>query len=376
MELIINDRIRNRAVDRFNSFKVSLKYNSVASTFSFDFYYDPDVLELKEMACIGHMHICQLRHNKELFLTGMILSEGFNHSPVKQLTAIGGYALPGQLEDCSIPTNGAIDAAIAAGNLKLKPGDIIPYAYPLQSDGLSLRQIAEKLIAPFKLTMTIDPAVKDLMEQPFEETTADAKDSIKKYLTELALQKNINVTHNEKGHLYFTRVRTDMKPILNFNIPKGGLPGVQVSLKFDGQKMHSQITVVKQGDDEDDIAGEYTVTNPFVPFIFRPKTIEQTSGTNVDTALAARNARADELRALTLTLTIDRWDVNGKLIKPNNLISIIDPENYIFKKTNFFIESIDYSGNEKEMTAILHCVLPCVYDGTEPVYIFSGINLH
>jgi len=375
MELVIFDRIRNRKVDKFNSFHISLKYNSFSSPFSFDYYFDPDVFELKEMACVGHYHICRLYHNGELMLTGMMLSQAFNHSPIKQLVAIGGYSISGILEDCSIPTNAAIDAALAIGNLKIKPGEIKPYC-PLQSDGLSLRQIAEKLLAPFKLNMIVDPDVIGIMDEVFEESTAEPKDSIKAYLTELATQKNIIITHDAKGNVVFTKIKTDLKPIYYFNVPKGGLPGVEIGLHFNGQHMHSQITVVKQADVDDENAGESTVTNPYVPFIFRPKTIIQTSGNDIDTELAAKNALADELRNLSVTVKLDRWIINDKIIRPGSLISIKDPENYIFNKTDFFIESIDFTGNQREETCTMHCVLPESYNGATPKYIFKGINLH
>lgn len=375
MELVIFDRIRNRKVDKFNSFHISLKYNSVASPFSFDYYFDPDVFELKEMGCIGHYHICRLYHNGELMLTGMMLSEAFNHSPIKELVAIGGYSISGILEDCSVPTNSAIDAALAVGNLKIKPGEIKPYC-PLQSDGLSLRQIAQKLLAPFKLGMVVDPDVSASMDEVFGESTAESKDSIKSYLTQLATQKNIIITHNEKGALVFTKIKTDLKPIYYFNVPKGGLPGVQIGLHFNGAHMHSQITVVKQADVDDDNAGESTVTNPYVPFIFRPKTIIQTSGNDIDTELAAKNALAEELRNLSVSVKLDRWVINNKIIRPGTIISIKDPENYIFNKTDFFIESIDFTGNQREEICTMHCVLPESYNGGDPKYIFKGINLH
>ncbi len=375
MELVIFDRIRNRKVSKFNSFHISLKYNSFSSPFSFDYYFDPDVFELKEMACVGHYHICRLYHNGELMLTGMMLSQAFNHSPIKQLVAIGGYSISGILEDCSIPTNAAIDAALAIGNLKIKPGEIKPYC-PLQSDGLSLRQISEKLLAPFKLTMIVDPDVSAAMDEVFGESTAEPKDSIKSYLTELATQKNIIITHNAKGNVVFTKIKTDLKPIFYFNVPKGGLPGVDIGLHFNGQQVHSQITVVKQADVDDENAGESTVTNPYVPFIFRPKTIIQTSGNDLDTELAAKNALADELRNLSVTVKLDRWIINNKIIRPGSIISIKDPENYIFNKTDFFIESIDFTGNQREETCTMHCVLPECYNGGVPKYIFKGINLH
>jgi prophage tail gpP-like protein len=378
MELVINDRIRNRKIEFFNSFNISLKYNSLASTFSFDFYYDPDVDEQKQMACVGHYHLCQLFHEGELILTGQILSEAFADSQTKSLVPISGYALPGILEDCQVPVNKAIDLAIASGNLKLpKTSPAIPYAYPIQDESLTLRQIVTKYIAPFPhLKFVVDPAVDALMDEQITETAIEPKDTIKHYINELASQKNINLTHNEKGEIFFTRVKTNLKPVLRFNVPKGGLPGTKMKLMFNGQQMHSHITVMKQADIDDVNAGEETVVNPYVPFVFRPKTIIQSAGTNTDTLLAAKNARAAELRELTLTVEIDRWQINNKMIKPNNLITVTNPEIYIFKPTNFFIESIDYKGNEKELTAILHCVLPSCYDGSEPDYIYKGINIH
>lgn len=386
MELIINDRIRQRKVDKFNSVKVVLRYNSIASPFSFDFFYDPDIIETKELACIGHYHICKLYHNGELMLTGQMLSEAFTNSSVRQLVAIGGYSLPGILEDSHIPTNDAIDEAMASVtkvgnqpksiNLKVKPGDPKPYCYPLQADGLTLREIATKLLAPFGIRMVVDDSVKAEMDDPFSETSADAKDTVKHYLTELATQKNINITHDRYGNVVFTKVNTNVKPIFFFDVPRGGLPGTKMAMHFNGQQMHSQITVMQQADADVDNAGESTVTNPYVPFIFRPKTIIQSSGTNIDTELAAKNALAAELKNMTITVTIDRWAINNKLIFPGQLISVKNPEIYIFNKTDFLIESIEFSADQKEETAVMTCVLPEVYNNNTPQYIFRGINLH
>lgn len=379
MELVINDRIRNRKVSLFNSFNISLKYNAVASTFALDFYFDPDNIEQKEMACVGHFHLCKLSHNGELLMTAQILSEAFTSSgnPPRTLVPISGYSLPGVLEDCQVPTNAAIDAAIAVGNLKPpKTSPAAPYCYPIQDEGLTLRQIAKKYIAPFNLEMVVDSSVEAEMDQVIPETDIKPKDTIKHYLTELATQKNVNLTHDEQGRLVFTRIKTKLQSVLDFDVPKGGLPGVRMNMAFDGQQMHSQITVVKQAGVEDENAGEATVTNPFVPFVFRPKTIIQSSGNDIDTELAAKNALADELKNLKFKIAIDRWDVNSKLIKPANVITVKNPEIYLYKKTTLFIESIDYTGNQKEMTAVLNCCLPEVYNGQTPAYLFKGINLH
>lgn len=376
MELIINDRIRQRKATFFNSFNLSLKYNTLASTFSFDFFYDPDVLEQKEMACIGHYHICKVIHNEQLMLTGYILSEAFSDSAKKHLVAIGGYSLPGVLEDCQVPTNEAVLKAIASGRLK-SGGVNLPFSYPLQDNNLTLLQIAEKYVSPFGLKVLVDPLVAAVVSIPLiTETTIKPTDTIKSYLTDLALCRNVNLTHDRFGNLYFTQAKTDLLPKLDFNVPKGGLPGVQMEMHFDGQSMHSHITAIRQAELDTLNAGEATVSNPYVPFVFRPKTFVVNSGDNNTVQKAAENARADELRGLQLTISIDRWDVNGIVLFPNNTVTVKNPDIYLFKKTKFFIEAIDYSGDEKSMKAVLHCVLPEVYNGKEPSYIFQGINLH
>lgn len=379
MELIINDRIRNRKVEFFNEFNLHLKFNSIASSFQLEYFYDPNVTETKEMSCVGHYHICYLYHNGVLLLTGYILSIKFHSKKVKQLVSISGYSLPGFLNDCNIASNQSVDTAIdTVGNLKWKTAIPRPYGYSLQNDGLSLRQIAEKLLAPFKLQIVINSSVSDLMDEVFEETTAKATESVANYLTDLAAQKNIIITHDEKGNVVFTRVSTNLVPILDFNISEQQtIPAVEMELDFNGQAMHSQITVFKEKDPDEENAAENTVSNPYVPFVFRPRTIIQNSGTDVDTLLAAKNARAVELRALQLNVSVNQWeDKNGNIIKPGNTLSMVNPEIYIFKKTDFFIEEVELHGNQKSFTAKMHCVPKAVYDGSEPVYIFAGINLH
>jgi prophage tail gpP-like protein len=346
----INDRIRNRKVDFFNNFQLSLKYDSVASTFGFSYYFDPDNIEHKEMSCIGHDHIATIEHNNEILLTGYLMAQDFNDSDKREMSSFGGYSLPGFLEDCQMPLNA------------------------LQSDSLSLRQIAQKLIQPFKLRMVVDPSVTSKMDAVFEVTTGNEAQTVKDFLTELATQKNIIITHNEKGDLVFTSAKTSSKPILNFE--DGGVPFTNMRLSFNGQPMHSEITVVKQADDEGGNAGEATVKNPYVPFVYRPRVVTQSSGNDNDTLQAAKNILASELRNLKLTIVTDRWHVNGKVIKPNNMITVKNPRVYLYKKTDWFVESVDLKGDNKELTATLTCVLPEVYNGNTPKYIFQGINLH
>lgn len=351
MILKINDRIRTRKVDYFNSINVSLRYDSIGSTFSFGYYFNPDNIEHKEMSCVGHYHIVEIEHLDEVLLTGYILSQQFTDESVKQLANYSGYSLTGVLEDCEIPTS----------------------IYPLQSDGLTLLEIARKICNPFGIKIVVDPSVLDDMNKVYNTSTAKSDNNIKSYLTTLAKQRDIILSHTNKGKLLFTKANTNSLPIALID---GNTPGVTMSLQFNGQGMHSHITMVKEADIDNDNAGEYTVRNPYVPFVFRPRVIKQSSGDDIDTVKAAQNALAAELKNLVVNINVDRWDINGKIIRPNQIISVLNPEIYLYKRVDLFIESVDYFGDNERQTATLKCVLPEVYNGKTPKYLFEGINLH
>lgn len=340
-------KVHNKKYDFFNGVAVNLKYDSVASTFSFNAYFNPENNDQKNLLNVGHYHPVKVEHEDELLITGTILSNSLKTSSKKELAGIGGYSLPGVLEDCNIPVS----------------------LYPLQADKLSLREIAQRLIAPFKLEMVIDSDVNTLMNKVYTNSTADEHQTIKQYLTELATQRNIVLSHTEDGELLFTKAKTKKQPIIK--IESGGQPFTNIALVFNGQAMHSHITVQKQANADGGSAGESTIRNPFVPFTFRSKVITQNSGDDNDTAQAAKNALSVELKNLRLTVVLDRWTIDNKIIRPNNIISVISPDIFLYTKTNWFIESVTFKGDNKAKTATLGCVLPSVYDNSTPVNIFE-----
>jgi prophage tail gpP-like protein len=354
--LKINDRIRNRKVEKFNSFNVSQRFDSVGGTFSFSFYFEPNDNELKELLCIGHYHICTLEFNNEMVLKGNIISQSFGSQSARSYVNLAGYSLPGVLEDSNIPTS----------------------VYPLQSDGLTIRQIVSKLLQPFGIKFKVDNVVAARMNTVLSTATASESATVKGYISSLCAQQNIIITNTPEGELLFTQIDTTKKPILNFDTTKGlSQPATSFKLSFDGQAMHSHITVMKQADIDGGNAGQHTIRNPYViNSVFRPKTIIQTSGTDTDSSKVARQALANELKGLKLIIEVNTWVVDGKLLRTGEFITVINPDIYLYKKSTWFIEGIDFSGDNKRNVATLTCVLPEVYSQKVPEYLFKGINLH
>lgn len=350
MELAIYDREVNRMVKYFARFSLLLKYDSVGSVFSFDFAYNPDNREHQLMVFPCRYNLARVYHNGSLLMTGFILSQGFGERPEPELTTFSGYSVPGVLEDSQIPVT----------------------AYPLQSDGLTLKQIAEKLLRPFQIVIDIDPAVEDQMNIVYEKATAEPTESVKDFICKLANQRNIIVSHTPVGHLLFTRANVNSEPIFHF---ESSMPGTTFEMSINGQGMHSPIWVVKQADKDGGNAGQAVVTNPYVPedtTAFRPKVVIQDAGTDNDTLKVAQNELAKELKNISLTINTDRWEINGNVILPNNIITVIAPDLFILKKTRFFIESVKLEGDANPKKATLTCVLPEVYNGEVPVNIFTS----
>jgi len=356
--LTIYDRFKIRKVEYFSNFQLSLGYDQFGSTFSFSFYFDPNNPDHKELACVTHYHTCTVQHNDEILMRGFALSQGFTYNPEKQLATISGYSTPGILEDCVIP----------------------PDLYPLQSDGVSLFNIAEKLTQPWKLkyglNVVVDPSVADRVNKPFKKITASEGSTIASFLAEMAQQKRVIVSHNEKGELLLTEAKTTGAPLIEFDFTQGLIPGTDFQMSFDGQGMHSHIYVMGQASPDGGNAREAMVMNPYCPIVYRPTVVSQSSGDDIDSNEVAMRALASELEGLTLKIETDRWIVDGKIIKPNNIITIIAPELYIYKKATWFIRSIDFTGDAEKTTATLNCVIPEVVNGKYPVSIFQGINMH
>jgi len=334
---------------------LDLVHDSVGSTFNFKFLFDPENPEHVELTTPGHYHECTVEFDDELLLTGYILNHKFRQSSVPHMAEFSGYSLPGVLEDCEIPTS----------------------LYPLQSDGLSLTSIAQRLIQPFKLKMEVDAAVSARMNASFKKSTASETAKVKDYLVELAAQKNIIISHNAAGNLLFTEAKTEVDPIISFDLRTENPIGTSFDFEVNGQGMHKYITLQKQASKDGGNAGEQRVRNPLVAGnIFRESVQSQSSGDDNDTGEAAKRALADQIRNVKLTITTDQWKVGGKIVRPNNIIEIIAPKLFIFKKRRFYIESVSLQGDETKTTATWNCVMPEVYNGKIPVNIFDGINLH
>lgn len=340
--------IDGRQYDFFNKVSLDLKYGYAASTFSFSALFDPDnATHRRIFRPLSYQDVVITSELGETLLTGTILRHKFPRSSKRELSTFSGYSKSGVLGDCTIPKS----------------------VYPLEFTNLSFEELATRLIEPFGIDLFIqDFGV--VAEQIIDSITAQNTESVYGFLNNIISQRNLVLTNSPLGNLVLTRPNANSEPVASF---RQSIPVTKINLDVNGQALHSQLTALKQADIANNNASDETISNPLVTS-FRPTLKEQNVGNDVTVEDAARNIRASELRNIKLTIETDRWtwlrNRTPETMTPNNVVSVIAPDNYIFNRTNFFVESVKLNLDENKETAILTCVLPEVYNNNEPQNIF------
>lgn len=339
-------KIQGQRFDFFNEFEVSLVYNGIASTFSFSGLKLAD--DQRELFRHLSFHDVHVLFGDEKLITGIALNTTTSVDNNVNSASISGYSKTGVLEDCEIPVS----------------------LYPLQSDGLSLRQIIEKIIKSFGLKLVVHTSVIAQADKIYETSTAEHEQKIVSYFAELTKQRNVILTHDNLGNVVLTKLNLNEHSVATYT---ENMPTTKITVSANGQSMHSEITVQKQASIGTDAEGQQTATNSLIKK-YRPTVKKQSSGDNSDTEDGAEMIRSSELRNISLTIETDRWKwTDGKrvsIIKPNHIIEVESPSNFINKKTRFFVEKISYKGNNEGISAVIQCVLPEVYNGKQPKNIF------
>lgn len=346
---MISVKIDGKNYEGFGNVNLNLTFDAVASTFSFDAYFDPDNDEHRKLfKPLGYKSV-EIREDSTLLLTGVILASQFTASANSSQIPVSGYSKTGVLENCSIPAE----------------------LYPLETNNKSLIEITERLIAPFGIGLVVNAEIADDAKKLYTSTTAPNADSVAGYLSELASQRNITLSHDAAGNLVLARPKKSKAAAATYI---ENMPAVTMALSVDGQSMHSSVTVIRQGAIDNDLNGEANRANPLIS-AYRPLVKEQTKGGNGDTDKATDNALASELSAITLTITSDRWQwFDGRklvIIQPNSYISVMAKSLFLSKKSTWFVRAVTLTESASGRSAVLDCVLPEAINGEEPINPFS-----
>lgn len=319
----------------FSDWNITLKFNSIAHVFSFNAKRELTdyILDYPE---------CKIYDdNDDLLLTGTVFAPVLKTTPKPEFIRYTGYGLAGVLEDSKIPKS----------------------LYPLQFDNLSLAQITEKLLGPFNLGYNFLSNVAGDLDKKYTKLTIEPDTSVKQILNNLASQRNIFLTSNEFGEIFFTRY--EPSKFLPSEYFVEGEPGLtDLALNINSQALHSEITVLKEASKDNPDAGEATINNPYID-VFRPNVKKLTSGDIFDVEQAARNALSAELANIRITFNTTRQ------VKQGETISLQAPSLKIKHATEFFAEQVVIKGTIKRTNSYsVTCVLTDVYTDNDVKNIF------
>lgn len=335
-------RINNKIFLFFNNFAVKLNLDTVASTFSFIAKFNPDNADHKLLfKPLSFPKIEIFKDDDTLLLTGEIIDHDFNSIENPDLVKVSGYSKGGKLEAVNIPYS----------------------SYPLESINRTLIEITERLLKPFDLELIVDPGVLDDANLIYKKSIADPTESIKAYLSKLTAQRNIVLSHNNKGDIVYFKLVIPATPKISFNAQNT----TKMFFNIKGKSMHSDITVIRQPSNKNkNLTPVDTVKNPLIEG-FRTTVKTLSSGTDTDTSKAADNVLASELLNLQLNITIPRWED----LWPGDLVEVQNKEIYLYEKTKFTIRSVQLNETQSSKTMDLSLVLPEAYTGEEPKKIFG-----
>lgn len=420
MELKVNGHIYKL----YNEVNISLKYDSISDLFSYRLYFDPNNPQHKADFRPGIFPTCTITHGGVLVMTGTILKYSFASAgdPPKQLVIISGYSITGVLDDCCVLNTNSMEGA-GSKVIDINSTTIAIPPASLQFDGLNLPQIASLVIGYYVLNLKIDPELANDPDftKPYPHVAIDDDithtkpgQKVSEFLNDLCKEKSVVLSHDRHGNVLLTRAHVDKivtTSSTTVSITSNDTPGIGrgefttttqtsvkttsasrpvlhhfedndpvlnktqrkdatwlgINLDFNGQALHRVLQSVGQKNGKEDNALDSAITNPFVAKgVDRYTRIAQNYGDATDTPDTVRSLLGDELKGIILTIDIQGWTLGGNLVVPNQLVTVISPENYLYHKTTWFIQEVDFYGDEKMETATLTCVIPACF-GNDPV---------
>jgi len=358
-------KINGKIIENYTALKMSRSLDSIASTFAFSVRFNPENDDHKELFKPLQYYDCLIySDNDDLMMTGTILNHQFDSDSGSNLASISGYSKSGILEDVTIP----------------------PSLYPLESINRSLRDIVDRLCSYYGISVvyalgdngTIDDdfvknfktkikpyrepkrkrssETSESTERVYKKTTAEPTETVKSYVSKLTSQRNLLLSHDNKGNVVIFKVNTKQKPKYFFN--KETL--LKASSSWNGQAMHSEINVVRQPSMEN--AGVSTVDKVKSFYINknRPLTKVLSSGEDTDTKKAAENEYANELKNITLKIELQGLYYD---IKPGDLLNLHLHEVYSFAYSRWMVSTIDFEINENSTSTSINLLLPESFTG-------------
>lgn len=287
----------------------------------------------------------EVRVNGEPLFTGTMIDVKPNLTVDERVVQISAYSKAAVLEDSNIPANQA----------------------PFEARGLSLRQIAERLGAPFGISvaMTVpDPSAfkKVNTKQRTLDTKLESDQKIQDFLGDLARQRGLVISDTARGDLLFQKSVAPGNPVARFE--EGTPPLLSVTPTLNPQQYFTEITgfrLAKRGSAGSaytERSRERLAGGVLRSLSFRIDDVEKA---DVPAAVRAHIGRM-LAEAVSYVIVVPTWrDPHGKLWAPNSTVVLKAPSAFVYRDYEFLIRDVVLHQSRDERTASLGLVMPGVF---------------
>lgn len=319
------------------------------ATVGFNAPFEPDRAEFRSTFRPFTFKPLHVDVNGERLFTGTLVDVNPKLDPSSRTVAISAYSKAAVLADCTVPST----------------------LLPFETNGLSLRQIAQRLIAPFGLDVVVTapegtPFRRVNTKSRKVDGKAEADQKVQDFLVELAKQRSLILSSTKQGDLL---MQESVKPGNPVAVLEEGIPPlIGIEATFSPQTYFSELvgyTSHRRGQ----TGAKYIERNTRLaggvlrPYGFKLDDVERAD------APAAVRAKMGRMYGgfCSYVLHVPVWtDPSGKLWEPNTTIVVKAPSSLIYNRYEFLIRDVVLKQSANEQTASLGIVLPGAFDGTQP----------
>ncbi|MCK5612868.1 hypothetical protein KAR91_63935 [Candidatus Pacearchaeota archaeon] len=314
---------------------INLSMDSI-DTFGLDAPFQPDVDIFRNIFVPVSYKQCSVYIGGEPVINGTMLPVNPDIGK-NNVLSIGGYSLPGVLNDCPFPFD----------------------AYPIEYNNQTLEDIANTAASFFGLSVQFDAEPGAI----FERVAATPETKILAFLTELAKQRGLIISNTLEGALLFQKSVSGSSTAA---LRQADLPGMRVALNSNAQSFYSSITGLSSTKSWKK-PESFTVEIPFVdvlrPFVF---TIQDAQGVDIQTTVKNKASRMFG-EAFAISVTAQGWrSAEGNLWQPNTIVTLQSDGAMIYNETAFLIRSIGLRRDNNGDTSRLELVFPETFNGEIP----------
>lgn len=318
-------------------------------TVGFTAPFEPERKEFRDTFRPFSFKPLEINVGDQRLFTGTLVDVNPNVDAGGRTVAVSAYSKAAVLEDCCPPVSLA----------------------PFEANGLTLRQIAESLAAPFGIDVTMNtadgtPFKRVKSRQRHSNNKAEQDQNVQDFLADLARQRGSVMSSDAYGSLLFQRSVSTGNPVVR--LEEGTLPLLSVTPTFSPQSYFDEITgfvAAKRGR----IGSKYTQRverlsgGALRTLSFRLDDIDVPDG---PAAVRAKLARMFAQIA-SYVVSVPTWrDPLGELWRANTTFVLNAPGAMVYHDTELLVRDVYLKLNANECTASLGGVLPGVFSSEPP----------